>query len=68
MVVVASFSSKMIRLHDNDIIAFSNLSIWRPFSKVIIFYEDDHPFWSFSCRWKLKTQRKVFGFDENVFV
>ena len=63
-----AFSVKTISLQDNDIIitiSFSNLSIFRPFSKVIVFRENDHGFFLFSCRCKAKTQRKVCGFDEN---
>ena len=58
-----AFSVKTIRLHGNDITAFSYLS-----SLGTVFKSNRFRFWSISCRCKLKTQRKVCGFDENVFV
>ena len=39
--------------------------LWRPFSKVIVFSENDYRFLSFSWRCKMKMQRKVWGFNEN---
>ena len=44
---------------------FQIFPLWRPFSKVIVFSENYHRFCSSSCRCKVKTQRKVCGFDEN---
>ena len=61
-------SVKTICLHDNDIIitiSFSNLFTLKTVSKVIVFSESDHRFWSSSCRSKVKTQRKACGFNEN---
>ena len=58
------FSVKTIRLHDNDIIRpmqrylLQIFPLLIPFSKVIVFSENDYRFWSFSCRCKIKTQRK----------
>ena len=62
MVVVASFqtfafSVKMIRLHDNDIILTTSFSDLYTLETVC--------FLLFSSRCKVKTQRKVCGFDEN---
>ena len=64
--VEESFSLKTISLH------FQMFPLWRPFSKFIIFSENVC-FWSFSCRCKVKTQKRVtmrFGWKrcENVFV
>ena len=55
------FSLKTIRLHNSDIIAtisFSSLSTLETVFK-------SHQFLSFSCICKVKTLRKVCGFDEN---
>ena len=44
---------------------FQIFPLGRPFSEVIVFSENDHRFLLFSCRYKVKTQRKVCSFDEN---
>ena len=39
-----ALSVKTIRLRDNDILRFQIFPLWRPFSKVIVFSENDHHF------------------------
>ena len=61
-----AFSMKTIRPHDNDIIItkrFSDLFILETVFKSYRFQWNKS---SFSCSYKVKTQRKVCGFDENV--
>ena len=73
LVVVASFPKVSVfsendpstrRYHYNNIV-FQIFPLWRQFSKVIVFNKNAHSFLSFPCRCKVKTQRKVCGFDEN---